>query len=668
MKFDYIKLTNYRQYRRANVDLSHITEDKNFVIIIGTTGAGKTNFLNAITWCLYGIEYNIRDKNKALPLINLTTFGEMNEGDISEVSVEIQMQDDENKKILMRRTLAFKKVDGKPVVIPNYRSKAPDKSTFVLLRPIGRDMKPVDSPEFVLNSMIPQSIEEYFFFDGERLNEYFTDTPTVSLQKIREAVFKISQIDLLSNLITHLSKRKDDRLRILSKSSPKAKQVQESLDMWKKSKETQIEELNRLRPNRDKTKKKIKEFSDHLKKSKVVNVRQLEQERLELIEDVKRLGERIEGLEKQKLQFLVESTPWICLKDPLSSLYELIKQRDEAGKIPPEYEKGFIERLLRDEKCICGTDLKKHSKCKQRLKTVLDEHDVLDQLSVFLIKLGGSMNRIQSDLKKFDDKRIEYGQNIRSFEVERKKNSERIKEIAETIKGVDVEQVRYWQNKLQEWSKEKEKIDQQITIKEYQLKEYDKRISVLERTLEKELRKEDKSRQLELSYEFSKEALDVAQGIKSEIMIEIKEEIEEKTREQFFSLIWKSSDYKDVKISNQYDVSVIHRSGLEGLGTLSHGEGAVLALSFMAALNNVSGFNVPIVIDTPLGRIAGVPRKKIARNLPRYLPGKQVTMLVTDTEYTDEVKALLSKRVGITYQIDFIETEHGGLAKVVRIE
>jgi len=668
MKFDYIKLTNYRQYRATNVDMSLITEDKNFIIIIGTTGAGKTNLLNAITWCLYGMEYNIRDKDKALPLINLPTFGEMNEGDISEVSVEIQMRDDEDKKMVLRRTLAFKKVDGKPVVIPDYNSKAPDKSTFVILRQMGKDMKLVDSPQFVLSSMIPKSIEEYFFFDGERLNEYFTDTPTVSLQKIREAVFKISQIDLLSKLITHLSKRKDDRLRKLSRANPKAKQIQESLDMWKRSKETQTNELNRLRPDRDIAKRKIKEFSDHLKKSEVVNVRQLEQERLDLVESVEGLNERIENLEKRKSQFLVESTPWIFLKSPLTNLHELIRQRDEAGKIPPEFEKGFVDRLLKDEKCICGIDLRKHSECRQNLKKVLDEHDTLDQLSVFLINLGGSVNRIQSDMEKFDDKRIEYGQNIRSFEKERKNNSERIKEITETIKGINVEQVLYWQNKLQEWTKEKERLDQEIAIKEYQMKDYNKRIAVLERVLETELRKEDKSRELELSYEFSKEALAVAQSIKDEIMTEIKGEIEEKTREQFFSLIWKSSDYKDVEISDQYDVSVTHRSGLEGLGSLSHGEGAVLALSFMAALNSVSGFNVPIVIDTPLGRIAGVPRKNIARNLPKYLPGKQVTMLVTDTEYTDEVQTLLSKRVGITYQIDFIETEHGGLAEVSRIE
>ncbi|MCK4799056.1 MAG: AAA family ATPase, partial [Spirochaetes bacterium] len=35
--------------------------------MLGGNGAGKTTFLNAITWCLYGVEYNIRHKHKALP-------------------------------------------------------------------------------------------------------------------------------------------------------------------------------------------------------------------------------------------------------------------------------------------------------------------------------------------------------------------------------------------------------------------------------------------------------------------------------------------------------------------------------------------------------------------------------------------------------------------------
>lgn len=88
----------------------------------------------------------------------------------------------------------------------------------------------------------------------------------------------------------------------------------------------------------------------------------------------------------------------------------------------------------------------------------------------------------------------------------------------------------------------------------------------------------------------------------------------------------------------------------------------------MAALNSVSGFNVPIIIDTPLGNISKEPKKNIASNLPNYLKGKQVTMLVTEEEYSLEVRERLRERVGREYKIKFEETSDGSQAKVIPYE
>ena len=103
----------------------------------------------------------------------------------------------------------------------------------------------------------------------------------------------------------------------------------------------------------------------------------------------------------------------------------------------------------------------------------------------------------------------------------------------------------------------------------------------------------------------------------------------------------------------------------ECIETLPADERQLLGLSFMAALNSVSGFNVPIIIDTPLGRIPREHGKSIASNLSNYLKEKQVTLLVTDEEYTPEVKESLSERVGMSYSITCKETGTGVLAEVV---
>ena len=147
-------------------------------------------------------------------------------------------------------------------------------------------------------------------------------------------------------------------------------------------------------------------------------------------------------------------------------------------------------------------------------------------------------------------------------------------------------------------------------------------------------------------------------------MKKVKQEVEERASKQFLTLIWKKETYKGLVIDDDYNISVPDTSGREALGTLSAGERQVCALSFMAALNSVSGFEAPIVIDTPLGRISREPRRNIAENLPDYLKGTQVTLLVTEEEYTPEVRKALSRVIGKEYTINFWEKEMGKMAEV----
>ncbi len=76
----------------------------------------------------------------------------------------------------------------------------------------------------------------------------------------------------------------------------------------------------------------------------------------------------------------------------------------------------------------------------------------------------------------------------------------------------------------------------------------------------------------------------------------------------------------------------------------------------MASLKEVSGFDIPVIIDTPLGRISGEPRENIAKSLPEYLKNTQVTLLMTDTEFTPKLRSILDSRIGKEYKINFNES------------
>ena len=60
----------------------------------------------------------------------------------------------------------------------------------------------------------------------------------------------------------------------------------------------------------------------------------------------------------------------------------------------------------------------------------------------------------------------------------------------------------------------------------------------------------------------------------------------------------------------------------------------------MSALMTISGFHAPVIIDTPLGKIDDEHREQITTELPKFLQGTQLILLVTPTEYDDTVRKI----------------------------
>jgi DNA sulfur modification protein DndD len=662
MKIDFIKLENYRQYKDEKIEFP-LLENQNLMVIQGVNGAGKTNLLNAITWCLYGKEKHLEGKYEGFPLVNKITLNELEPGKKCNVGVLIQMKDEEGKKIIIGRSLKFQKLkDGEMITVRDPLSSSSDGATFMMIQQIKKDMVDVKDPEYVLNRLIPESIEEYFFFDGEKLNDYFRAT---SGEKIHEAVFKISQLGLLENAIEHLENKKKDFVGRAGKLGSKAEEIREALNESEKLQKEYKKELNSLKERKGEAQKKEDEYSEKLRTSSILNVRELEKERIEIEEELGKLEERIEELEKEKFDYLIKIAPSIFAYDPITKTKEMIGRGKEAGDIPPDYKKNFLEKLIREGECICGTDISKENECRKNIEKLLRECDDISNISGELTEGYANLRFIIDDLKDFRKKQISYGKKIKELEEDRKRKSERLKKISEKIRGIDFEQIKRWEYKLTEYKEIKNNLVEQIAERKYYIAQEEKKIDKLNRLFDEELRKEERHKKLRKVLAFCDKSLYALKKIKNEIMEDVRKEIEEKTKSQFLDLIWKKETYKDVRIDEKYHISVLDQYGMEGIGTLSAGERQALALSFIAALNSVSGFNVPIIIDTPLGRMSKEPKKNIASNLPNYFKGKQLTLLVTEEEYTPEVRDKLSKRVGKEYVINFRETKKGSEAKVV---
>ena len=85
---------------------------------------------------------------------------------------------------------------------------------------------------------------------------------------------------------------------------------------------------------------------------------------------------------------------------------------------------------------------------------------------------------------------------------------------------------------------------------------------------------------------------------------------------------------------------------------LSAGEKQIYAISILESLARTSGRHLPIIIDTPLGRLDSIHRSNLVNN---YFPtaSHQVIILSTDTEVDEDFYSDLSPHISHAFKLDY---------------
>jgi len=659
MIIESLELENYRQFREQKIVFALGEDDRRITVIQGANGAGKTNILNAVTWCLYDEERHLGDADRGLPLVNNVTLSDLELGQTCHVRVELVLRIKNNEKMIVTRMATFRKTRE------NEAEKVSRK--FEVFYQENADLKKAPDPELTVNQYLSKDIQEYFFFHCERLDDYFKGPSKSHL--IRKEVFKISQLALFEDVFSHLKNRNDEYSKELKDINPKAEHIksliddrQAQLDVAKSNLEEYSGKANEAIELEKELYRKLRDYPTS------EEIRDWQNRRDGLEKKADQLEQRIVELCEEHKDYLIKTAPLLVAYEAISFMQNNISIKDAEGLIPPPYRRSFLKELLNRGFCICHTDFSKNIAAKKKVEEVFQEcdrvTDISDELSVEL----KNIETMKATVKSFHKEHIKYAKQINGMKKELEEISIEEKKLTEKLQNVDDEKIRRWEQELEIVKKKKTEMIENRARRKQQIEDLKTEIGNLKKEYERELRKIYKHTELKKKLLFCSKAMGAATDIKDEIMNEIRNEIEELTRNQFFELIWKRENFKTVQISEDYDISVLDQNGVEAIGTLSDGERQVLALSFIAALNIISGFDAPIMIDTPLGRISKEPKSNIATKLPNYLKGKQLTLLVTEEEYTEEVRNKMRRFVGKEYKIDFRDTETGNEAEVIEYE
>lgn len=195
MRIESIEIQNFRQYRNLLFKFPHSSGGNDLHIIFANNGVGKTNVLNAITWCLYDTEMHLGDKNTALAILNNQKVHELRmhlpEGGsmIGDATVRILFSsDDASEKILFQRVGKFN-VTKEAVILVN--------TDFSIMHLVDGEWNSIDAEEETLSLVkknVPEEIHEYIFFDGEHLESYFK---AGQFENIKNGIEELTQAKII---------------------------------------------------------------------------------------------------------------------------------------------------------------------------------------------------------------------------------------------------------------------------------------------------------------------------------------------------------------------------------------------------------------------------------------------------------------------------------------
>lgn len=625
MRFKSVEILNFRQYKELKFDFKKNGEH-DLHVIVGQNGLGKTNILNAITWCLYGIEPHLGDESKSLPRLNLDAKDEAQMNGEKTATVEVKIYAEDNGQVITyQRRL--------PVTVSSLFEQREVFSVLVPNRKGDTEVFEDDEAKAYVDKYMPEKIREYFYFDNEQLDNYFISDQST---KIKEAVHAISQVDMLTRISDRLGKQIDKKQREAGRKSPDISENNDEITIYKKQIDNSEKDIRDLKMQIESSKKIITTNTEHLRGQD--NLPDLEDRYQQLTTKLNYHEQELIATNNKIFKFIKEFKIILSFYPSVKKTVEIIEEKKVNNALPPDIDKKLLINMLKLKKClVCNRDLQ--SEDEQRVTDLLEKIQVSSETSHLLLEIKSELERI-----------LEKGKNYKTLKKEllktKKQNQADIdntgRELQQTDNEIsrftDKEQVIRWHNERKEHSELLEINIQKLGVANQQLNDSLTRLETAENKLSRAMSQLSECRKINQQVTFMKDSKIIIDRIEGKMMNEVKENMERMTMQYFDELVWKKNTYDKIKLDDNYQLDLYHKDGYSCLGSCSAAERSLLALSFTLALHEVSGFNSLLFIDTPVARVSDQNRINFANVLSDASKRKQIIMTFTPDEYSEDIR------------------------------
>lgn len=333
-----ITLKNFKSYEDETTFSFNPNDKKNIVLIGGENGAGKSTLFEAIKLCIYGpITYGYLGQNhnyltKIKNNINDNAF--KNKTVDCVIALDVSFKDGTDiKNYCLKRTWTYdnqKLYENFDVYLFNKKLNEDDKLYF----------------NNYLKSIIPPSLFDFFFFDGEELSDFFTGKGANT--NLKEAILQLFNYDTFDILKKQLLSYQ----RIQSKSNEQLKNAHEKYDELSKTIKNLKTDVNLLQSDINNISEKLENLlvkKIHIEEDFKNSGGLLESEKLALNHEITKLENERLNINQYIKDFCNNTLPFVLVSDILRKIQTQIDKEDALSSynsIKTKLSGKIIEKSL----------------------------------------------------------------------------------------------------------------------------------------------------------------------------------------------------------------------------------------------------------------------------------------------------------------------------------
>ncbi len=645
MIIEELVLHNFGLYKGCQrVELTPQNANRPITLIGGLNGGGKTTFLDAIQLSLYGRRARCSNRGNLsydeYLRRSINYHADPAQGSSVEIQIKQQMNGEEriyriNRSWRLRKQKLIEKVG-------------------VTLNGVA-DRILGDSWYEIVEEIFPSSLSDLFFFDGEKIEEFANLEH--SRQSVGKAISALLGIDLVDRLTADLGVY-DSRQKINLGTAADKKRIDSLKEECDRIEGTRLEYVAKrayIQTNEiDRLDRELEWLSEKYKS-----------EGGDLIGSQQSLRDDREDLKRQLQAIQARLVELAAGAAPLSLVRTLIKKTNAQSKTEELSKKNRILQtvlMTRDEELLAALI---SAKSDPILLDVINDFFKRDRRSrdaslatTSYLELGESAVQVLENLSEghlFSNIAKPVKGLINQFNLRR----ERIADIDHKLASIpDAERLASLSDEIEKVRANLEHSRIDLSALELEIgrleRERKSKETILQREIEhvfgSELDREDVNRSLS----HSKKVRGVIERFREILLQKQVKQIEHLVLDSYRQLLRKTTLIETLHI-NPRDFSLELRNTEDQIvpaERLSAGERQLLAVALLWGLARFSGRPLPIIIDTPLGRLDASHRQNL---IERYFPNAshQVILLSTDQEIgLDQYKQMTSS-VGRSYTLDY---------------